>query len=52
MSDLRRGTPRAEQPLSSVEGYQEEGKQLYFLILMRLQERGWEDKAEYQELRT
>lgn len=52
MSDLRRGTPRAGQPVSSVEGYQEEGKQLYFLILMRLQKRGWEDKAEYQELRT
>lgn len=39
MSDLRRGTLRAGQPVSSVEGYQEEGKQLYFLILMRLQKR-------------
>lgn len=31
MSDLRQGTPRAGQPMSSVEGYREEGKQLCFL---------------------
>ena len=30
MSDLWRATPRAGQPVSSVEGYREEGKQLSY----------------------